>query len=193
MKRIGLTALAALLAMGMLAGCGSPPSSAAPSAPASAPSASAPVSAAESAPASAPAQGAYNVEDLRDTLVTAANLGGTATFELRDLLGQSDIAEDDIVAMAGAQSSTYQEDGGIVVVVQAAPGQAETVKGQLEAFRDGILQGSANYATDYPNAYSNLQQARTLVHEDYVVLASSASGQDGGYEELDEALATLFS
>lgn len=190
-----LLGLAALL---LLAGCnnqpGSPAQSVAPSAPASRPVASVSAPASTSggvAPSSEISAG--NVQPMLGSLVTAAKLNGTVEFTQNDLLGQSEVAEADIVSVAGAQSKTYQEDGGIVIVVQTAPGRAEDVKNALTAFRDSILAVNANYATEFPNAYNNLKDARFASEGDYVVMASSAAGHEGGYADLDAALETVFS
>lgn len=196
MKWFSLSLTAAVLSAALLAGCGNTSSPSVSGTAGSAPASSS--STVASSPASAPASSdvttpSFDIDFILTTLSEAAGLGdGTVAFAKEDLLGQSDVADADIVAMAGAQSNMYQENGGLVIVIQATPGKAEAVKTELENFRDGILAVNANYASEFPSAYANLSQAVTTIHDDCVIFVSAANGEDGGYETVDAALKTVF-
>lgn len=107
-----------------------------------------------------------------------------------DLTSTSHISMDNIVAWAGAESQLASENGGIVIVVQAKPGTADTFVTAFEQFRDA--KSSDDRYAEYATAIANTKEARIVTNGDYVVYAVSATGQEGGYDALDAALNTLF-
>ena len=86
---------------------------------------------------------------------------------------------------AGQQTLTNGKPG-TVLVVKAAEGKADTVKTQLEAYRDGIVATWENYKDDFPIGYEQTQNGRVVVKGDYVVLAIAGEGVD--YSAVDTAI-----
>lgn len=186
MKRLLTITLTLLFATLMLAACGGDSSS---QAPASIPPAQASSSAASVAePAtSEPAASPYDVNALLAALIPAA--GMDSTIEMSELeLKAGGITTDNVESFAGAESPTY-DDGGIVLVIQAKPGQAAAVKAELEAMKD--LRADDRYA-EFAVRLANTKDARIVENGDYLIFAVSAKGQDGGWDALDTAIAAAF-
>lgn len=192
MKRFLAVFAALCMAVVLFAACGGDTSST--SAPAtSSPATSVASPAQESSSASeAGSDASAEVEAMLAPLVDAANLGSTIEVSMLDVTASGDISADDIVAMAGAQSINYAENGGTVIVVQTVPGAADRVAAGFESYRDGVLAAGENYRSDYPIAYENMSNARIVSNGDFVIFAVSATGTEGGYEALDEALDATF-
>lgn len=184
MKKSLAFCLTAVISLSVLAGCSSPVVSSSSAPVSTAPSSSAVVSQPSSSAASA-----YDVNELLTTVSEAAGLGATLAYTQTDLQFQSPLTEEDIANMAGAKSNLFNDNGGVVIVVEAAEGKADAVKSGLEDFRDGILNASENYKEDFPEAYANLEAAKIVVKDNFVVFAASATGD---YDALDAALNTLF-
>lgn len=187
MKRLFSVLLLAVFAALAFAACGS--SSSASSA---LPAASSSLAASSLPASSASAAGQYDVGALLAPLTEAAGLGATIELDITELTASGDISADNIAAMAGAKSVMYAENGGMVAVIEATPGTADTVKAGLEKYRDGLLAQGEDYKSDFPLAYANMQEARIVVNGDCVIFATSANGTEGGYDALDTALAAAF-
>lgn len=177
MKRISSVLVFALLLLVVLAGCGGGNNSS--SSPA-APSGGASVSIEE---------GAHNVAALADTFAQAAGLENTIDLSLTDLTASGDVNAANILEMVGYQSVSYADDGGMVVVVRAQAGSAETVYTELQAYLAALINQGEDYQSDYPEAYEHMTNARFTTNGDYVVMLVSATGD---YDALDEAFATTF-
>ncbi len=146
-------------------------------------------SSADSAAGSSTAPAMYDVSTLLETFSAAANLG--ATIEVRQLdLELSGVDVANFVAMAGAEAQTSAETGGVVLVIQATPGAGETVADELLAYRDARM-GNEDYA-EFETARTNTEQVRIEVFGDYVIYAVSATGHEGGWQQLDDAIAAAF-
>ena len=182
MKRILSTAFAFCFALALLAGCNA-------DSPSSSTIVRAPETSSGSSVTSVPL--AYDVNELLLLVVDAANLGDTIEMTITDLTYSGDVSADDIVAVAGRQSTQYVENGGQVAVIQTVAGRGEAVKSQLENFRDKLLSEN-NYRSDFPDAYDNFSDIRIAVSGDFIIFASSATGTDGGYDALDAAIAAAF-
>ncbi len=176
----------------LLAGCNqtASTSSSSSAAASSSSSAAAASSAAQSVASASAAPAAHDVKQLLATLSEAASLGGTISMSELDLTATGHISKDNIVAWAGAESQLASENGGIVIVIQAKPGTAESFVSQFEEFRDA--KASDDRYAEYATAIANTKEARIVVKGDYVVYAVSATGQDGGFAALDSAIETAF-
>ena len=190
MKRFSLFLCTAGAVAFVLAGCAQTvPSSSSTSsvAPSSVPSSAITSSVAQSTVSTA---APYDVDELLKQLSEAASLGGTISMTELDLTASGLISKDNIVAWAGAESQLASENGGIVIVIQAKPGTAETFVSQFEAFRDA--KASDDRYAEYAIAIANTKEARIIVNGDYVVYAVSATGQDSGFAALDTAIEAAF-
>lgn len=191
MKRYLATGLALCLMLLALAGC-SDNSSSSSSQSSGGQSASPPVSSVggsslQNSPSTdSSTAGAHDVEALLPGLVEAAGLGGTIKVETIDL-GFGGVDTDNIVALAGAESQTSSQNGGIVLVIQTQPGKADTVAQDLEAYKQSRL-GNEDYA-EFAQARENTGNARIVKNGDYVIYAVSATGD---WTALDDALANVF-
>lgn len=131
-----------------------------------------------------------DIETMVKSLTDAAGLGTTISMSDIDLKAIG-INMDDVVAWAGVQSQLVAQNGGTVIVIQAKPGTADTMKATLEKYRD--LLASDDRYQEYAEALENISNARIVVNGDCVVYAVSALGQEGGFDTLDTAIAALFS
>jgi hypothetical protein len=150
------------------------------------PDAGAPVTPSASTPDSPPAaEGEFDVEALAGILADVAGLGDNRikSMELDLKAGGVDLA--DVAAFAGYESQTYSDNGGLVLVVQAVPGAADAVARGLESFKTSRMDD--RYA-EFATQLENTANARIRTSGDLVVLAVSATGHDGGWEQLDAAL-----
>lgn len=181
----------------VFAACGGAASSAVPS---SVPAKSAVASPAASAVAqnsAAPAAlsaaaSTPNGKDLAKTvaaLAEGAQLGGTIKISEIDLKAGG-VNTDNIEAFDGAESQLSAQNGGIVIVIKAKPGTAQTIATEMAAYREYRL-GNTDYA-EFEDARTNTEDARISVFEDYVVYAVSATGLDGGWAALDAAILSAF-
>lgn len=190
MKRLIAVFTSGLLAAALLAACGGSSSSSVPASSSQAVS-SAPSQAVSSGSVGAGSSAAalYDVNDLAATLAEAATLGNTISMIELDLkAGGMDVVN--IAEFAGLKAQNSAENGGIVIVIRAVAGAAETVKGELEGFKQASM-GNEDY-TEFETARDNTAEARIQVNGDYVVYAVSATGHEGGWPQLDDALASLF-
>ena len=78
----------------------------------------------------------YNVDALLEKLSSAAQLSAPINYSKTDLLLQTSLGEENVALVAGAQSNLYNEDGGLTIVVQAAPGNGPTVEEALKTLSD---------------------------------------------------------
>lgn len=132
---------------------------------------------------------AANTADIAANLVVAANLGNTFNVTETDL-SLSGVSVENIVEFTGLESQLSSENGGIVIVIYAQDGAAETLATQMEAFRDARM-GNADYE-EFANARANTAEARIKVFGNYVVYAASATGHEGGWDALDAAIDEAF-
>ena len=179
-KRIAF-ALAFVFALLLLAGCGGSNSS----------SSSSPVTPAvssEGASVAAP----YDVDALLAAIAPAANLGdGPVTMVLLDLTAGGDVTRGDVLAMAGQKSADYYENGGMVIVLQVQPGRADSLKGELELFRDAQVLFLQQYP-EFQDGIANTQNAYIYVNGDYVVYAVSTTAAGEGNQALIDAVDAAF-
>ena len=127
----------------------------------------------------------YNVADVASAVESVCNIENPKEIEQDDLIYTMNLAEEDFVEFAGQQTLTNGKPG-TVRVVKAAEGKADTVKTQLEAYRDGIVATWENYKDDFPIGYEQTQNGRVVVKGDYVVLAIAGEGVD--YSAVDTAI-----
>lgn len=187
-KKTGLSVLAALAATLMLAACGSTASSQQGS---SVPSSKAEsvVSAPAGSSTAQPSKDGLDLPATAEALAQAANLGVTIKLIEIDLsAGGIDTAN--IEEFAGLQSQNVAENGGVVILVRAKDGKAEEVATQLEAYRD-FQTGNEDYA-EFETARTNIKDARIKVFGNYVLYAVSATGHEGGWDQLDKAIDEAF-
>ena len=185
MKRTVCVALACTLCLSLFAAC-SGGDGASSSAPQSA-SESSVVATSDSSLPVGPADSA-GVEEILLTLSEAANLGGTITVSEIDLTANG-LDTANVVAFAGAESKLSSENGGIVMVFEMQPGTTADMVAALEAYRDARA-ADDRYA-EFAIARDNTADARIVEKGDVVIYAVSATGNEGGYESLDEAIAQI--
>lgn len=192
MKKIWSIGLALAL-IASLAACGktaSPSSSAAPSSVA-APSTAQSSSVSESTPASsAPAQtdapAAEELDAKVQALADAAGLGDS--IKVMDIdLKAGNVNTDNIAAFAGKESKMSAQNGGIVIVLYAVDGTAETLAADMENFRQ-FRMGNGDYE-EFEQARTNTENGRIKVMGNYVVYAVSATGD---WDALDAAIDSQF-
>lgn len=187
MKRFLALVFAACFAALALAACGNGADSSS-SASAATVSSGGPVSPAASSAASSEEDAPISLEELEGMLaifLRAANIGETIPVVELDL-SAGGVTMDDVAAFVGGEAVTSADNGGIVIVIQAQPGKADTVKEQMAAFRDSRI--SDNYA-DFATAMANTREARIVTKGDLILYAVSATGHEGGYEQLDASIA----
>lgn len=172
----------------LLAACGAPAASSAPSVSSaeSVSSVSLPTSGVPSSTAAAEGQTAAA---LLAAIEPAAGLGATLALTQVDLTATGDVPAEDVVDFAGAESTMYSQNGGRLYVVQAQPGKAEAVKEGLEKMKEALLSQGENYKADFPEAYANIEGTLVVVNGDFVVYATSASGD---YTALNDAVTAAF-
>ena len=181
MKKCIAFALFFVLALTLLAGCGESNSSS---------SAQPASTAASSQEASAAAP--YDVDTLLAAIVPAANLGdGPVAMVLLDLTAGGDVTDGDVLAMAGQKSADYYENGGMVIVLQAQPGKADSLKGELELFRDAQVLFLEQYP-EFQDGIANTKNAYIYVNGDFVVYAVSTTAASEGNQALIDAVAAAF-
>ncbi len=85
-----------------------------------------------------------------------------------------------------------------IIVIQAVPGQAEAVKADLEAWKQAMIEQSANY-TEFAGEGIKAENGRVIVNGDFVVLVILGDGDDmlaGGpdafYKTVDAAISEAF-
>ncbi len=192
MKRILASAFALALSLLLLSACSgsssSQPVSSAPSSKAgSSPAAPASSSAAPASSSAAPA-GAAALDTTLASLSEAAGLGDTIAVSEIDLKANG-LDTANVAAFAGAESRLSSENGGIVMVFQMQPGTSADMVTALGAYRDARA-GDDRYA-EFATARENTAGARIVEKGDLVIYAVSATGQNGGYDALDAALAAI--
>ncbi len=187
MKRILL--LGTALCLLVLSACGGTTSSSQPvssSAPSMAASSVSMPAQSSSAPASVSGPGA--LDGTLATLSEAAALGDAIAVSEIDLKANG-LDTANVVAFAGAESRMSSENGGIVMVFQMQPGTTADMVTALGAYRDARA-GDDRYA-EFATARENTAGARIVEKGDLVIYAVSATGQDGGYDALDAAIAAI--
>ncbi len=191
MKKCFALLLAGVLCAGMLAACGGSGSSSSAPAVANSPAPATSDVAASTADSAtdAPDAGQYDLAKILADLSAAANLG--TAIPMTDLdLRAGGVDMDIVVEWAGETSQRAAENGGQVIVLRAVAGQADALAQQMEELRDSHI--NDNYAEN-ATANANTADARIVTNGDYVVYAVSATGSEGGYPALDDAITAAFS
>lgn len=184
-----LTLSLALCLVLALAACGGgdAPSAVPESTPESTPASVAdePASVADDSTADEPAADSADIQPIADALVSAAALGDDA-IPMMDLdLKAGGVNLDDVAEFVGYQSKTYSDNGGLVIVIQAAAGKGEDVKAGLESFKESRMDD--RYA-EFATQVENTGNARIQANGDVVVMAVSATAD---WDALDAALADV--
>lgn len=187
--RVILTLSLALCLVLALAACGGgdAPSAVPESTPESTPASVAdePASVADDSTADEPAADSADIQPIADALVSAAALGDDA-IPMMDLdLKAGGVNLDDVAEFVGYQSKTYSDNGGLVIVIQAAAGKGEDVKAGLESFKESRMDD--RYA-EFATQVENTGNARIQANGDVVVMAVSATAD---WDALDAALADV--
>lgn len=85
-----------------------------------------------------------------------------------------------------------------IVVIQAKPGKVDAVKADLEAYRESLIETSANY-TEFAGEKIKAENGRVTAKGDYVVLAivgdadkMLSDGPDAVYTAVDKAIDEAF-
>lgn len=191
-KTVALGLIACVILLCLSACGGGAGSTSVPAVSSAAPATSAPTAPAPSAPASTPAASVPATRDLAATvanLAAAANLGNTIAVSQIDLKAGG-VNMDNVEAFDGAESQLSAQNGGIVIVIKAVAGTAQTVAEEMGGYRDYRL-GNADYE-EFEDARTNTMDARITVFGDYVVYAVSATGLEGGWAQLDDAIVAEF-
>ncbi|MDL2252871.1 hypothetical protein LJC49_02195 [Ruminococcaceae bacterium OttesenSCG-928-I18] len=192
MKRFLFTLTALLVCAVFFAACGGSSSSVV-----SSPSSESQAAVSSGAPAGVPSEtsgdpvapdSGTDLEGMLASLSEAAGLGGTIAVSEVDLSANG-LNVDNVVAFAGAESKLSSENGGIVMVFEVQPGTAAEMVSNLEAYRD--TRASDDRYAEFETARANTADARIVEKGDIVIYAVSATGQDGGYAALDEAIAQI--
>ena len=142
MKKIVSALIAAVLAMALFTACGG----------------------SSSAPAAKTAAEVYDAVLAANTISNPRQLTDT-DIQFEYLLAMEDVAE-----FAGVASNDAY-NAGVVLVVKAAEGKADTVKAALEEYRQGWLTASAGYTEDYATAIPNVENGVLTASGDLVVMA----------------------
>ncbi len=175
----------------LLAGCSSSSSSSLTPASSSAPVSTASVSAPAASSAiteSSSSATSGEVEAMLATLSEAAGVtDGIALSEID--LQANGLDTTNVLVFAGTESRLSSENGGIVMVFQVEAGSEAATVTALEAYRD--LRASDDRYAEFATARENTAQARIGSVDDYVYYAVSSTGESGGYDTLDAAIATL--
>lgn len=129
------------------------------------------------------------VSTMAATVSVSSGINSSLVLSREDITASGDISDSSILYFYGVQSMTYQQDGGTLYVVQATPGEADTVAAGFTAMNDALLAQGENYKAEFPEAYAHLENAVIKTEGDYVIYAVSANGE---YEALatsvDQAL-----
>lgn len=187
MKQIASVLLGAGLLAALLVACGTPVASSTPTSHAA--SAVSQASQVPASTASATSAASGKTDDLLKAIEPAAALGATLPLTELDLTASGDVSAEDVLAVSGAQSNLYSQNGGIVYVVQAQPGKAKAVEEGLLKMKQALLAQGENYKAEFPVAYANIEGTLVVVKGDYVVYATAA---DGNYTALNEAITAAF-
>ena len=188
-KAISVLAAGAMM-MALLAGCGGSASSAdsSGSAASSAVSSSEAVSseAASSGEASAPSSEAADAARLEAIVAAieevndAANPRAIDDFSLENEMG---LTPDNIVAFCGDVTND-QADCSLVFAAQVKDGAADTVKAELEAYKESM---SSTLYADFADKVAKAQDARIVVKGNLAVMViAGVNGPD--YSEIDTAI-----
>ncbi len=194
MKQLFCTLSAFCLGALLLAGCSGGSSGSATVSSVSAPllsssaSVPAPSTAVSSGAAASSLPAGGGLDATLTALSEAAGLGSTIKVSEIDLKANG-LDTANVVAFAGAESQLSSENGGIVLVFQMQPGATADMVSALGAYRDARA-GDDRYA-EFATARENTKGARIVEKGDLVIYAVSATGQEGGYDGLDAAIAAL--
>ena len=126
----------------------------------------------------------YNINDV------SAAVEKAVTIETPIAFSEDDLKLDMSMDMANVEEYTGHRTGkngaaGAVLVIKAKAGAADTVKAQLETYKQGQAAFLANYP-EFAAAQKQAEQGRIVVKGDYLVLAIAGEGID--YTAVDKAI-----
>ena len=196
MKKLLSILCVATLALTLLAGCGNSASSASSSEATGADSSTAVSSEATDSGASSEAASSVAEDSTEAATADTEKLSSIVSaieavnevpnaipldeFALENDLG---LTMDNILGSAGDVTNN-QADCALVLAIQAKSGMADTVKTELEAYKEAI---SSNLYAEFADKVSKAQDARIVVDGDFVVMV--IAGVDGpDYSEIDTAI-----
>ncbi len=183
MKKLTPSLLAVLLAAALLAGCGggasSNPASSGPAA--SAPAVSTP---ADSQPASSAPQAEYNLTDVVSAVEAANPIANPREIDDFSLENTYMLTMDNVADFCGRVSNDAANSA-LILAVQAAPGKADEVKAELDAYKTALADGGL-YA-EFADKEAQAKEARLVVKGDCVVLVI-ANTEGAQYADIDKAL-----
>lgn len=131
----------------------------------------------------------YNIADVASAVEAVAVVQNPTEFTDDDLIYDMSIDLEQVEEYTGHRTLTNGMSGA-VLVIKAKSGQAEAMKAQLEAYRDGIVATWENYKDDFPIGYEQTKNGRVVVKGDYLVLAIAGEGVD--YADVDAAIEKAF-
>lgn len=149
----------------------SAPASSAASAPASSAAASTPDSAADSAVSAA--AGTVSVNSVSEAILAANPIDNPFTLSDVNMSLDLGLEESSYVAYACTKSND-NGDAGTVFVIEAADGQADNVKTELESYRDAQAAQLSNYA-EFADAQANMENAIIQANGNIVVMAVASN------------------
>ena len=186
MKRIITVLTFAILSVSLLAACGQSASSASSGTASSEVTSSSAASSAETSSAASSDAAAADTAKL-DAIVTAveavnpvANPRVIDDFSLANEMG---VTADNIVAFKGDVTND-QADCALVFAAQAKEGTVDTVKAELETYKESM---SSTLYAEFADKVAKAQDARIVTSGNYVVMViSGISGPD--YADIDTAI-----
>lgn len=149
----------------------SAPASSAASAPASSAAASTPDSAADSAVSAA--AGTVSVNSVSEAILAANPIDNPFTLSDVNMSLDLGLEESSYVSYACTKSND-NGDAGTVFVIEAADGQADNVKTELESYRDAQAAQLSNYA-EFADAQANMENAIIQANGNIVVMAVASN------------------
>ena len=168
--KLSVIAVSAVLAVA-LTGCGGSASSA-PSSVSSA-SASAPVSDAASPAADTAENGTADLDSAVETLLAANPISNQFEIAAMNIEYDFGLKAEDVAAYKGVKSND-NGDAGLVLVIEAADGNAEDIANQLTAYQQDQVAFYGNYA-EFAQAQSNVENAVIAFKDNRVVMAIASN------------------
>lgn len=137
------------------------------------------------------------VEEILTTIDTLVPVNTPKDLDEKTLSLLMNVDMENVAAYAG-KVTELNNNTDQIIVIQAVPGQAEAVKADLEAWKQAMIEQSANY-TEFAGEGIKAENGRVVVNGDYVVLVilgdgddMLANGPDAFYKTVDEAITKAF-